>query len=108
MCFNSEPLAAFDSLHDFFIARVRLSLSKGAGPNLDADVNTYVTRICRLREMARDDVVQFVNQYSSFTHHPSIPSHISGAVLCRDEPNVREVIWETEDRYWQMIWTKER
>jgi hypothetical protein len=104
-----EPVAAHASLEAFFRERTRRHLARHSGPRLDADVRNYLERVCSMRELSRAELVEFVARHSGATvtdRVPTVPMTLTAALICRDEPTIRVVIWQAADRYWEMTWSR--
>jgi len=106
--FRCEPRAAFPSLQEFFVHRVRQNLSQYEGKHNEADVRNYVERVCHMKDLSRNELVQFISRHSISTQLPKVPEELRAAISCRDEAETKLTIWETDEAYWEMVWSKGR
>jgi hypothetical protein len=105
-----EPRANFFSLDEFFVAQVRRTFAHVDTKYRETDVRNYVERICVMKRMSRAELAQFLSRYGWVVMRwraPKVPHNLKSAVLCRDEPSTKEVVWETERGYWTVAWHKE-
>jgi len=105
--FYRQPRAAFPSLQDFFEARVRRSFARIDPEHREADVRSYLERVCVMQEVSRAELVGLIARHASWARPPRVPDDVRAVVLARDEPRVKEVVWETADDYWAMVWSRD-
>jgi hypothetical protein len=106
--YHYEPRTAFPALIDFFVFNVRQNLSHRDKKNIETDVRNYLERICVMKDISRSELVRFISSYAWSNiagRVPKVPQNLKSAVLCRDEPSIKQVIWETDKGYWEvMVW----
>ncbi len=104
-----ELQTSFPSLDDFFLAQVRRRFKHIDQKYRETDVHNYIQRVCVMKEIFRSELVRFISRYGrSFIggNTPKVPKNLKSAILCRDEPSIKQVIWETDKGYWEITWSK--
>lgn len=106
--FHRAARNAFPSLEAFFEARVQASFAGADKARLASDVRKYLERVCEIRPITGLELRQYVADHAGWSRRPEIPPAVQAAKICRDEPDTKEVIWETDDAYWHMSWGRDR
>ncbi|MFH1632930.1 MAG: hypothetical protein ABIG63_02830 [Chloroflexota bacterium] len=107
--FTYEPRTGYPTLQGFLEERVRRSFANVDSRYIESDIRNYLERVCLMKKISRMELLQFVSQYSGPVgrdHVPRIPENMKSAFICRDEPSIKDVIWETDKGYWAMSWSK--
>lgn len=108
--FHYAPGSQFASLEGFYTDRVTRHLAPATGTPLDADVRNYRERVCTMRPITRLELMRLIDRHAGCVPRgevPRIPEDLKSACICRDEPAVVEVIWDTGRGYWAMNWSRD-
>jgi hypothetical protein len=57
-----------------------------------------------MRPVSRGELAERVEALAYFARRPAVPPEVHSAVVCRDEPDVKQLLWETDTDYWLMSW----
>jgi hypothetical protein len=104
------PGADFATLDAFFTDRVARCLPPAQGTRSETDVRNYLERVCVMTPITRQQLTQLVARYAGAIPQadvPRVPDPLKSAFLCRNEPDVVEIIWETGHGYWALSWTRD-
>lgn len=102
-----EAVQDYPDLMRFWDGVLRAKFSQIEPELAQKDLDNYY-RICTATSLSLE---RFNALYQELCH--ALPNafrqdaleQVSEAVLCRDEPQCKELLWRGADYYWHMVWT---